>query len=102
MTVSLFQRNQVKDFDSWLNPDAEAVRQMMKAQGVLAFSLHRNLDDRNSLNIRYQFADEQSAKSFMHWMEKMMAEWASQDPNAWTQKTLEWWIGEDIQSHSSA
>jgi quinol monooxygenase YgiN len=100
MTVSLFQRIQVKDFDSWLNTDPDAVRQMMKEQGVVAFSLHRNLDDRNSLNIHYQFADENSAKSFVTWMEKMITEWPKIQAGG-EQEILESWIGEDIPSHSS-
>ena len=100
MTVSLFARHKVKDFDSWLNPDPDALRQMMKDQGVLAFSLHRNLDDRNSLNIHYQFADEKSAKSFVRWMEELVVEWPKVRPGG-EQEILEWWIGEDIPSHSS-
>jgi hypothetical protein len=99
MTVSLFHRLQVKDFDSWLNPDQDAVTQMMREQGVLALSLSRNLDDRNSLNIHYQFADENAAKLFVTWMEAAMAHWASEDPDAWTQKTVEWWMGEDIRPY---
>lgn len=101
MTVSLFQRLQVKDFDKWLNPDQDAVTQMMKEQSVLALSLSRNLDDRNSLNLHYQFADESTAKAFIAWIEAMMAAWASEDSDAWTQKTLEWWMGEDIRPYAN-
>lgn len=101
MTVSLFQRLQVKDFDKWLNPDQDAVTQMLKEQGVLALSLSRNLDDRNSLNLHFQFADENTAKAFIPWMEAAMAEWASEDPDAWTQKVLEWWLGEDIRPYAN-
>lgn len=101
MTVSLFQRLQVKDFEKWLVPDQDAVTQMMKDQGVLALSLSRNLDDRNSLNLHYQFADENTAKSFVSWMDAMIGEWARQDPDAWTQKILESWIGEDIRPYAS-
>lgn len=100
MTVSLFHRLQVKDFDKWLVPDQDGVTQMMKEQGVLAFSLSRNLNDRNLLNLHYQFADENAAKSFVDWMEAAMVEWAGQDPEAWTQKTLEWWFGEDVRPYA--
>lgn len=101
MTVSLFQRLQVKDFDKWLHPDQDMVRQMIKDQGVLAYSLTRNLDDRNLLNGHFQFADESSAKSFITWMEASIAQWTSEDPDAWTQKTLEWWLGDDVLPYSS-
>lgn len=100
MTVSLFQRLQVKDFDKWLNPNQDEVTQMMKSQGVLALSLSRNFDDRNSLNIHFQFADADAARSFITWMEAAMAQWASDDPDAWTQKTVEWWMGEDIRPYT--
>ena len=100
MTVSLFQRLQVKDFDSWLNPDQNAVAQMMKDNGALAFSLHRNLDDPNALMVHYQFADQNTAKSFVAWMEAAIVEWAIEYPGS-TQEILEWWVGEDVQGYSS-
>ena len=33
MTVNLFWRFQVEDFDSWLNPDPDGLAQMFKEQG---------------------------------------------------------------------
>jgi quinol monooxygenase YgiN len=99
MTVSLFQRVQVKNFDAWLNPDQDAVAQMMKDNGVLHFSLHRNLDDPNALMIHYQFADENTSKSFVAWMEAMIVEWPKIQPGS-EQEILEWWVGEDVQGYS--
>ena len=99
MTVSLFQRVQVKDFDSWLNPDQDAVAQLLKDQGVLAFSLHRNPDDPNSLMIHNQFSDMDSLKSFIAWYEAAIVEWEIEYPGS-TQEILEWWIGEDVQGYS--
>ena len=100
MTVSLFQRLQVKDFDKWLHPDQDMVKQMMKGQGVLAYSLARNLDDRNLLNAHFQFADANSARAFISWMEASIVEWESDDPDSFTQKVVEWWIGDDILPYS--
>jgi quinol monooxygenase YgiN len=95
MTVSLFNRMQVKDFDSWLNPNPAEVTQNMKSMGVLAFSLHRNQDDPNSLMLHYQFADEDTAKSFVTGYESMLQEYLKEHPGA-EQEILEWWIGEDF------
>ena len=57
MTVSLFHRFQVKDFATWLNPDPGVPAKLMADNGVLAYSLHRNLDDPNTLMLYYQFPD---------------------------------------------
>ena len=99
MTVSMFNRIQVKNFDTWLNPDPDAVAQIMKSMGVLAFSLHRNLDDPNTLMIHYQFADEDAAKSFVTGFEARLPEYLKEHPGA-EQKMLEWWIGEDIPGYN--
>jgi quinol monooxygenase YgiN len=65
MSISLFQRLQVKDFDKWLNPDPDGLAQMMKAQGVLAYSLHRSADDPNGVLIQLQFADRPTLNSLI-------------------------------------
>jgi len=95
MTVSLFWRIQVGDFDTWLNPDQDAVAQMFKDNGVLAYSLHRNLDDRNALMFHSQFADENTLKSFVAWYEAKKAEWEIEFPDS-THEILESWVGEDV------
>ena len=43
MSVSLYWRFQVENFDTWLNPDADGLALMFKEQGVSAYSLARNL-----------------------------------------------------------
>lgn len=95
MTVSLFQRLKVNDFDKWLHPDQDMVAQMMKEQGVLAFNLHRNLDDPNLLIAHFHFADENASKSFVTWMEAAIEGWAVEFPEI-QQEVLEWWVGEDV------
>jgi hypothetical protein len=47
-----------------LNPDPDGLAQMMKAQGVLAYSLHRNADDPNAVLLQLQFADRPALNSF--------------------------------------
>lgn len=96
MTVSLFQRIQVNDFDKWLNPDQDMVAQMMKEQGVLAFALHRNQDDPNNLIAHFHFPDAATAKSFIGWMEAAIKQWAIDFPDV-EQEVLEWWIGTDVE-----
>ena len=95
MTVSVFMRIQVDDFDTWLNPDPNAVAGMMKGQGVLVYSLNRNLDNPNTLIVHMQFADEDSAKSFVKFYEK-----AAMDGHGPTQTVQESWIGQVIETHS--
>lgn len=99
MTYSLIQRVQVKNFDTWLNPDLEGFAQMMRGQGVIAVSLHRGLEDRNSLAIRVQFADEATLHAFVAWYKVMMVEWLKQFPDS-EQKALEWFLSEDVDSHT--
>ena len=96
MTVSLFQRLKVNDFDAWLHPDQDMVAQMMKEQDVLAFGLHRNLDDPNLLIAHFHFADEAAAKSFIEWMEAAIKQWAIDFPDV-KQEVLEWWLGADVE-----
>lgn len=95
MTVTVFQRMQVKDFDAWLNPNPEEVARNFKTIGLLSFSLHRNPDDPNSLMIQYQFADEDAAKSFVTGYESMLTEYLKEYPGA-AQEILDWWIGDDF------
>lgn len=93
MTVSLFNRMLVKDFDAWLNPDQDQVAQFMKSQGVLAFGLTRNADNPNLLTVHYQFADERTAESYQAMYEAMQP---NIEDNQVISGTSEWWGGEDF------
>jgi quinol monooxygenase YgiN len=99
MTISLFQRLQVKDFDKWLSPDPGGLAQMMKSQGVLAYSLYRNADDPNGVLLQLQFSDRDTLNSFRKWYEPMAAEWQKMNPGG-EQKIVENWVGEGIPSFS--
>lgn len=94
MTVSLFQRMQVKDFASWLNPNPEEVTHNMKSMGVSSFSLHRSPDDPNSLMLHYQFEDVAAAKAFSTGYKAMLEGYLKEYPGA-EQKILDEWVGED-------
>lgn len=99
MPVSLYQRLQVANFDTWLNPDASQVFEMMGAQGALSVHLTRNLEDPNSLMVHMQFEDADTARAFIGWMESMIDEWVAMD-EGFAQEIREWWLGEVIESHS--
>ena len=98
MAVSLFFQLRTKDFDAWLSPPDE-VAQMMKDNGVQAYSLHRNLDDPNSLMCLQMFEDRETAEAFMNLMGPAME--AREDAGALEPGSLTWWLGEDVPGYSS-
>lgn len=98
MTYSLIMRIQVKNFDTWLNPDIDGFSQMMRGQGVIATSLHRSVEDRNSLVACMKFADEATLHGFVAWYKVAMVEWLKSFPGS-AQEILEWFLSEDVQSH---
>jgi hypothetical protein len=95
MTVSLFWRLEVEDFDTWLNPDPDALAQMFKAQGVSAHSLHRSSDDPNTVMVHLQFPDENTLKSFEAWHKAMIVEWKKQFPGSKNDIVMAW-VGKDV------
>lgn len=99
MTVSFFNRMQVKNFDAWLNPDQEQVAQFMKSQGVLAFGLTRDANNPNLLTVHYQFENMASAEAFKVMYEGMQGEI---EDNQVIRETSEWWGGEDFRPFSSS
>ena len=99
MTVSLFHRMQVKDYDAWLNPNPEEVQQMMNEMGALSFSLHRNPEDPNAVMIYYQFPDESSVKSYVAFFDAHIERLEAASPHK--PEKMEWWVGVDIPSHSN-
>lgn len=99
MTVSLFHRMQVKDYDAWLNPNPEEVHELMQKMGALSFSLHRNLDDPNAVMICYQFPDEATLKSYVAFFDAHVERLEA--TSAHKPKSMEWWAGVDIPTHSS-
>ena len=63
MTASLIARHEVKDFDAWMemfNNGAE----IKKGLGVIAQSVHRDLDNPNMVTVYHQFADAATARAF--------------------------------------
>jgi len=99
MSVSLFLRFQVENFDSWLNPDPDGLAQMFKEQGVSAYSLHRSSDDPNAVMVHMQFADENTLKSFLAWYEGSKVEWEKHYAGS-KHDIVSAWVGQDVAGYS--
>ena len=99
MTVSLFWQVQTADFDSWLNPDQDGLAQMMQSQGVQAYSVHRGVDDRNSVMIRLEFANRAAVDAFEEWYGPMSAEWQKQHAGS-QHDIVERWVGDDLPGYA--
>jgi quinol monooxygenase YgiN len=63
MTVSGIARHEVNDFDTW-KKSYDAGAEYIKGMGVIADSVHRDLDDPNMVTVYHQFADVATAKAF--------------------------------------
>ncbi|MFO7679134.1 MAG: hypothetical protein R6X34_03710 [Chloroflexota bacterium] len=99
MSVSLFYKLQVENFDTWINPDTDGLAQMFKEQGVSAYSLHRNSDDPNALMCHFQFADENTLSSFDAWYKEVKVEWLKQFPGSKHDIAMSW-VGQDLPGYT--
>lgn len=95
MTVSLFARHKVKDFDTWKKLYDESA-QFVKDQGVIASSVHRDLDDPNLVMAYHQFADVSTAKAYKALFDSDLFQEGPVKVGGVIQETLEVWVGEDI------
>ena len=98
MTASLFIQFQANDFDVWLNPDADGLAGYLKEKGVLAYSIHRNPNDLNSIMIYHQFADEATSKSYQDWFEEATTARGKEQPEAKIDN-LQMWAGQDLEGY---
>lgn len=64
MTYTLIARHEVKDFDTW-KQFFDGSGEFVTSAGVIASSLHRDLDNPNMVTVQHQFADAGKAKAFM-------------------------------------
>lgn len=67
MTAGLFVQVTVKDFDAWKQV-YDGGTQLKKDNGVIAESVHRSLDDPNSVMIYHEFGSEESLQGFLKLM----------------------------------
>ncbi len=63
MTVSGIARHEVNDFDTWQKSYA-ASAEFIKGLGVIAESVHRDLDNPNMVTVYHQFADVATGQAF--------------------------------------
>jgi quinol monooxygenase YgiN len=99
MNVTLLMRIQLKNFDTWLNPDADAVAKMMKEQGALAMNLLRSQDNPNEVIAVMEFPDRKTLNAYQAWYDAAAAEWLKAFPGS-EQKIVEYWAGQTVPSHS--
>jgi len=96
MTVSMFARSKVKDFNTWkemFDGSAEFVKQ----NGVIASTVLRDLDDPNLVIVHHEFADASTAKAFMALVDSDL--FRKGDPvkkGGVILETLEMWSGEEV------
>lgn len=96
MTVSMFTRSKVKDFDIWkemFDGGAEFVKQ----KGVIASRVLRDLDDPNLVIVYHEFADASTAKAFEDLVNSDL--FRKGDPvkkGGVILETMEMWVGEDV------
>ena len=89
MTVSLFVQIKVKDFDVW-KKHYDAGAQFMKDNGVIADSVHRNLDNPNSVMIAQQITDS-NLKSYLALLEGSQEVREGEGILTWEQ-----WVGQGV------
>ena len=53
----------MKDFDAWME-EFKGADETKKALGVIAESVHRDLDNPNMVTVYHQFADAATARAF--------------------------------------
>lgn len=63
MTASGFVRHEVNDFATWKKAYDESA-EFIKSMGVIADSVHRDLDNPNMVTVYHQFADVATLKAF--------------------------------------
>lgn len=95
MTVSLFVQHQVKDFAKWKKFYDENSREVLEAGGVLAATVHRNLDDPNSVLVYSQFANADAAKAFINRLNSDESREVSAVSGS-IMESLNIWAGEDV------
>jgi hypothetical protein len=90
MTVSLFVQLTVKDFDAW-KKNFDGMAEFMGNMGVVANTVHRNLDDPNSIMIAQQVS-ESSLKEYLALLEGSQDRRAEEGILSWEQ-----WVGNIVE-----
>lgn len=99
MATTLFWRVKTTNFDTWLNPDRDGLKEMMRSQGVLSQSLHRGTDDPNTATIVMEFEDRSAVDAFEAWYAPMKEEWHAQFPGS-EHQILDRWVGGEVPGYT--
>lgn len=97
MTVSIFTRNKVKDFDVWKKLYDESA-DFVKQHGVISDQVLQDLDDPNLVIVHQRFAEVEAAKAFYGMVNSDL--FRKGDPvkkGGVILETLEIWMG--VESH---
>lgn len=86
MTVNLFVQLTVKDFDTW-KQHFDGAAPFMENMGVVSTTIHRHLDDPNSIMIAQQIS-ENSLKEYLAILDGSKERQAEEGILTWTQ-----WVG---------
>lgn len=89
MTVNLFVQLTVKDFDTWKKNFDGAVP-FMENMGVVSSTVHRHLDDPNSIMIAQQIP-ESSLNQYLAALEGSQKRRAAEGILSWEQ-----WVGQSV------
>lgn len=96
MTISIFVRCQVKDFDTW-KASFDSGAEFIKAQGVIASQVLRGLDNPNLVIVAHQFADATKSKSYLDLINSdLFREGPPVKEGGMILETLEIWMGEVV------
>lgn len=95
MTVSMFVRSKVKDFDTW-KVSFDGGAEFVKQNGVLASKVLRDLDDPNLVIVQHEFADADAAKAFMALVNSDAFREGPVKKGGVIPETMELWVGEEI------
>ena len=72
---------------------------MMQSQGVKSYSVHRGVDDRNSVLVHMEFADRGAVEAFETWYGPMSAEWMKEHPGS-EHEIVDRWVGDDVPGYA--
>ena len=94
MTVTLFVRNQVRDYDTF-RPFFDASADFTASRGVLSSAVHRDVDDPDRVVITHQFATVDEARAMAALFDEEEFHEGPVKVGGAILRTLEFWIAED-------
>ena len=95
MTVRLFVRSEVKDFDTW-KENFDSGAEFVKQNGVIASGVLRDLDNPNLVIVHHEFAETNAAKVFMVLMNSEAFREGPVKVGGVILETVEIWTGEEV------